>query len=319
LKNAGGTVLGYVATDYGDGSKTESDIISEINVWQTLYPEIEGIFLDEMAWLENISTDTGLLADLYARFTAHAKSIDLNFVVGNPGTSATDYMLSKNMADTLVVFENILTALDIEDLQGITAGFEHYLNYENGTRAALIYDADSVDVSDTELREVVESTGLIYFTDDEAPNPWDALTTYGSRLFTAIQVQLYKLGLFSISLIPSLKCKLFGITLENRRVEKFENVSLSFTVETLELYTEYTYSCKLQYLSLAEKQSVCEFIKINKGIKIAIPKLFFFDYEGGEEFGNEINCLIDYGDMRTTKMSNGLWNIELKLKTREVA
>ncbi len=316
LKEAGAFILGYVATNYGVRSPSAVEI--EMDTWRNYYSEVDGIFMDEVSWVENEILDTSNFGDLYSGYTAYAKSIGFDYVVGNPGTACTDYMFWKGFADTLIVAEGDYSTINLSQLGGIATGYTHYQNYEKGTRGALFYNADFNSITDANIDSFVFTTGLVYITHDYTPNIWDDLSSGTVRIMQSIQRRLYQIGLFGISFSPATRYKFFGILTNGRESEEFKNISLNYTIETLELHKKYIYNLKIQALSIAEKLTVMNYFKTNSGTKINISKLFFYDYEGGESIGNEVYCDFEYNEVRPKKLQNGLFDIEVILKTREV-
>lgn len=114
LHDAGAVVLGYVPTGYSEYNpdnparpgRTLSEVKGDIDTWLKLYPEIDGLFVDEVPW--RVTGDRGRRAmQYYISLTDYAHSRGLYPVVGNPGTvQETDAYLAKNVFDIIVVYEN---------------------------------------------------------------------------------------------------------------------------------------------------------------------------------------------------------------------
>lgn len=87
---AGIPMLGYTMSHWGARSIT--DIEADIDKYRTWYPQVKGVFLDELA------ADPGFESDYRA-----IKTYAGGFVCGNPGTSAPTY---ESVLDLLCVYEN---------------------------------------------------------------------------------------------------------------------------------------------------------------------------------------------------------------------
>jgi hypothetical protein len=96
----GHTVIGYVATS--NGSKSLADVKREVDLYRQLYPDLRGIFLDEM------STNDALKSHYRNIFTYIKASNPRALVVGNPGTAASTswQIATPRVADVVVVFED---------------------------------------------------------------------------------------------------------------------------------------------------------------------------------------------------------------------
>ena len=162
LRAAGGQVIGYVATGYGE--RPLHEVIAEIETYRTRYP-LDGWFLDEMA-----DTATPELLAYYGEVRDHVRQVDPGaLLVGNPGT-ATDPAYAA-LADVLVTFE------DDAGEPGATPDWARnrpaqafgHLYYQESGEAAML-----ARLRAAEARNV----GWVYVTDDAEPNPWDRLPDY---------------------------------------------------------------------------------------------------------------------------------------------
>jgi hypothetical protein len=91
----GQTVLGYVHATYGRRPVTA--LMSEATAWSELYPDLGGIFVDQVP--SDAGVVTGYLRPLYDAIKARSGSI----VVLNPGVDVEEQYLSAS--DVLVNFE----------------------------------------------------------------------------------------------------------------------------------------------------------------------------------------------------------------------
>src|SRR5882762_6634510 len=77
LQSSGVTVLGYVATGYGNNAISSEE--SQINKYHSWY-NIDGIFFDEMS-------NTAGYESYYSTLNSFVKSNGMTYTMGNPGTS----------------------------------------------------------------------------------------------------------------------------------------------------------------------------------------------------------------------------------------
>ena len=99
LRAAGGAVIGYVDTAYGNRSITAVE--ADINTYKTWY-HLDGIFLDDM------TNDAGA-QDLsyYQQIYNYIHTLRPDWtVVGNPGSNTAEGYVTNPDADNLVLFEN---------------------------------------------------------------------------------------------------------------------------------------------------------------------------------------------------------------------
>ena len=76
LHGAGCKVVGYVSTAYM--ANDISDVTDDVNTWYSLYPSIDGIFFDELAWSYPISQS---VIDYYIEARDNVRSHTNNFVI----------------------------------------------------------------------------------------------------------------------------------------------------------------------------------------------------------------------------------------------
>lgn len=183
---AGGTVLGYVYTRYGKGSRSLADIKANIDKYLQFYgrERISGIFLDEMA------SETSKL-DFYREIYRYIKGIDPSLrVVGNPGlVPAAEYT---GVADTLVSFEG--TAADYQKYDPRTQNAWLY-THANRTQAMLTHNTATCSAMQGAVQAAASArnnAGWVYATEREfnyatgVGNPWAALPTYWEALVQTV-------------------------------------------------------------------------------------------------------------------------------------
>ncbi len=166
LRTAGGKVIAYVSTDYGNRSSTlvKADVDKYVN-WYN----IDGIFFDEMT-----NTGTAGTLNYYQDIYDYVKAIDPTWeVMGNPGTTTAESYLTTPVADSLLVHENVGSSYpgyspspwnDNQD-----PGAIGHLIHTTATEADMLAYLDLA---------VARNAGQVYITDDVMVNPWDTLPTY---------------------------------------------------------------------------------------------------------------------------------------------
>ena len=165
LQSAGIPSIGYVYTRYG--TRDSSEITADIDTYKNWYG-VNGIFFDEMAHVPGRE-------DYYLHLSNYAKSIGLNFTIGNPGKDVSPSYLGT--VDNIVIYEN--SGLPpIELLKGWHTKYSKY-NF-----SILSYGVD--ELNNKFVKSALHYVGLIYITDQTLPNPWYSLTTYLDHLVSLV-------------------------------------------------------------------------------------------------------------------------------------
>lgn len=167
LKAAGARVVGYVSTAYA--VRPSSQVLADIDLWLSLYPEISGIFLDEQSYDLTVG-GTDAVA-LYASYTSYAHAHNLWPVVANPGTNQRTEYFSTRTADIIVVHENSTWPVEA-DMQGNYIG--GHTDFSFTLRAAMIYAQSSI--TESQLRILSRYVQYVYISHDDLPNPWDSVS-----------------------------------------------------------------------------------------------------------------------------------------------
>jgi Spherulation-specific family 4/PEP-CTERM motif len=175
LRAAGGKVIAYVSTSYGNRSSTlvKADVDKYVN-WYN----IDGIFFDEMT-----NTGTAGTLNYYQDIYDYVKAIDPTWeVMGNPGSSTTESYLTRPVADSLLVHENIGSAYP-----GYTPSSWN-ANYNPSQIGHLVHStASEVDMLNYLDLAVARNAGQVYITNDVMNNPWDTLPSYWEAEVTRIE------------------------------------------------------------------------------------------------------------------------------------
>ncbi len=177
LRIAGGHVLGYVSTRYGDRDMTA--VKNDIDKYILLY-NINGLFIDEMA-------NSQVRLPYYQELYQYIKGVNSDFkVIGNPGMAYTleGYL---DAADTLVIFEGSL-ALYGNFRPMVIAPW--VANYPRRRFANIVYAATSA----TDLMQALDQAGhtragSVYVTEGRLPNPYQGLPNYWGHEVAAIRAR----------------------------------------------------------------------------------------------------------------------------------
>jgi hypothetical protein len=212
LSEAGNIVIGYVSSSYtrrpiqGDpkGSGFASDIKTNIERWITTFPQVRGIFLDEMCYSISLyeklnhpcvpykESKATVIADKkqpYRDVLTYYRSIykyvretrGLELLIANPGTAADKGFFDGTVADNIIVYENSEAWFDPTNPASLP------VNIPPDMSGILIYN-DAAPFAVEKLRAVLGRVSLVYFTDDmmsldpatkkDVLNPWDTLPKY---------------------------------------------------------------------------------------------------------------------------------------------
>ena len=170
-------MLGYVATGYG--TRPAADVQNEIRKWRELYPEIQGIFFDEM-----IYEDTAGAVQHQSALNAFAHETGYWPTVGNPGTGTPGRYFKAKAADVIVIHEGSAWPSE-ESLHGNYFG--GYSDFPPYTRCVLVHSTSQLDP--VRLRMARKYARWFYITespfranDPEASNPWARLSGHLPRL-----------------------------------------------------------------------------------------------------------------------------------------
>lgn len=215
LVESGVEVVGYVDTSYTlrpyqaavEGTPFQSNIQTNIQHWVNNFPEITGIFVDQMCYQPRIYQDPALDDPAYNCLVPHALSQaperdsespqaykdvvayyrniykyarrdqGLRWVITNPGRETPLEFFEENVGDNIVTYEGSEAALDPQAAQ-----FTSH-NPDPQTVSVLVYAA-SFDRA--KLEGLVGKVDQIYLTDDSMPNPWDTLPPYLEDLANAL-------------------------------------------------------------------------------------------------------------------------------------
>lgn len=178
-KSKGMKTIGYVATGYG--SRDPLVVESEINMWETEYDGIEGIFFDEMK-------NTAGSETYYSEQTAFVKAKPtMDFTVGNPGADTIPSYIPT--VDHIVIHETC----SMPTLQRLD---DWHADYDKSHFSYMVHSQttppDWAFVSNS-----ANHVAYMYITDEtfgdgiSCPlglNPWDKISNYIETLYATLDV-----------------------------------------------------------------------------------------------------------------------------------
>lgn len=186
FRAAGGRVLGYVFTCYGDNTcvdgkpatRSVGDVLADVQRYADGYT-VDGIFLDEMGGDASLS--------FYAQVTQALRAAHPGWqIVGNPGAAIPE--ASAAQVDTVVTFEqgrgDYTQATSAPWMTGADPQRQAHLHYNVGSSAQMR----------SLLEQAVErGAGYVYVTDDRYvkgdpvdTNPFDRLPSYWAEEVAAV-------------------------------------------------------------------------------------------------------------------------------------
>jgi hypothetical protein len=169
LQSAGVTVIGYVYTSFG--TRNVSLVEADVRAFANWYG-VTGVFFDEMS---NTVGNEGY----YRSLTQYARSLGLQFTVGNPGADVPSSYIGT--VNTMVIYES-------QGLpsQSFLAGW--HANFNRTDFATISYGMPSLDPSF--VASMSGYVGYVYVTDGNLPNPYGQLPSYLGALVSAIQASI---------------------------------------------------------------------------------------------------------------------------------
>ncbi|MFL5308705.1 MAG: spherulation-specific family 4 protein, partial [Polyangia bacterium] len=167
LVAAGVKVIGYVHTLYGDRSTAQ--LQAEMDQWHSWYPNVTGIFFDEMA-------NSPGHESYYSALGAYAKAHGGDFTVGNPGTDTAQSYIGT--LDVMLIYES-------DGLPSMSAITGWHSSYARTNFGVIPYKVSSLDAAFVAAARPY--VGYIYLQSDDLSNPWDSVPTYLTNLVGALQ------------------------------------------------------------------------------------------------------------------------------------
>lgn len=179
LRGAGIVTIGYVSTEYG--KRDAKAVTNDLDIWQQLYPKIQGAFFDEMNY-----EDTNAAVERQQRYRRAATERGMWPTVANPGTATPERFFAGDAADVIVVHEGLDYPTEAT-LKGDYFG--GYADYPPWTRCVLMHTRPKFEPA--EFARIKKYSRWVYVTDDifrdvKTDNPWDSLPTYLESVFETL-------------------------------------------------------------------------------------------------------------------------------------
>lgn len=169
---AGKLALAYIATHWGDGTKSIAAIKAEIDKYVSLYTGLKGVFWDECG-------NTAAVLPFYTEITNYARTRGLNIVHANPGTAVDEQYVA--LFDIITISEQNNVLLDETTLKARTFANK----YPKSKFSFLSYNVASLNAAWVTM--AAKYVGSLYLTDDNLPNPWDQPATYLNQLLDTLE------------------------------------------------------------------------------------------------------------------------------------
>jgi hypothetical protein len=162
LRSAGITVIGYVSTEYASVSISSAE--TQVNLYHSWYPDINGIFFDQMS---NVHGNEWY----YSTLKNYVHSQGMTMAFGNPGTSVPSSFIGT--MDVICIHEDG-TFLSVSSIASRTMGYpkSNFAYMEYGMALP----------SESYVTSVANYIQWIYFTNGAWPTPYSVLPSYLSSL-----------------------------------------------------------------------------------------------------------------------------------------
>lgn len=175
LQGANIKVTGYVSTNYA--GTAIATVKADVDKWSQLYPDIDGIFFDEMTFAD-VDADVAY----YKELNEYVKMNGMEITITNPGAPFAGAYHEANVADVIISWENSTYPTLAQAKEDYAGGA---VDYPLNRRGVLIHS--ELTYVPTEALQLAKYYGWIYITDDLlSPNPWDALSAYLTEMAETI-------------------------------------------------------------------------------------------------------------------------------------
>ena len=189
MTGAGIVPIGYISTAYmgRDLSAVESDMLT----WKTLYPQIRGIWVDEMV---NFATSAYTIEQIVSYYNAiyiYAKqTLGLEYVFGNPGATYDIALWYGEVADNITYYEN--SGFPTETFMKQDGNFDGALiQVPTKAKSAVVYNISAYDNSaSSSVAMMKKYCSFLYVTNDNLPNPYDTVSPYLENIYRDLNVDL---------------------------------------------------------------------------------------------------------------------------------
>lgn len=176
LKGAGAIVLGYISTTLG--TRNISEVLVDVGLWRSLYPDADGIFIDEMK-------PTATTADIlyYTSINRFAKGAGMKYTMANAGEPFVKEYIDTPAADVIIGWQDAIyptqeQAEDYTDQGGAML--------PKTRRGCLVHSQPIWD--ETSFNMMADYYGWVYVTEDlESPSPWDVISDHLDKMILTLR------------------------------------------------------------------------------------------------------------------------------------
>lgn len=162
-KASGVTIVGYVDTTYT--GRTTATVTSEVNTWRSLYPNIDGIFFDQVSVNP---VDVPYYQTLYNHVKNTFPITTRRLVILNPGVFTDEAYMT--CSDVIMNFENTPANYRTK----FSPAWER--NYPARRFWHVVHSITGLDeLQEMQVLSRQYRAGYVYLTNDVMPNPFDVL------------------------------------------------------------------------------------------------------------------------------------------------
>ena len=171
LETAGIVVVGYVPTGYGTKPYSAlATVEAAIDAYVSFYPNIQGIFFDEMSDLAGEQS-------YYQSIATYVTSKGLKLTIGNPGA---------NVPTALVGIFTNLVIYEAQNMPAVSKLNAYKATYGTAGFSYIAYGVSALPDSQT-LQTLDAYVRYIYITDLGGGDPYNALPSYLTAEIAALQ------------------------------------------------------------------------------------------------------------------------------------
>lgn len=176
LQGADIICIGYISTSWS--TRDQALVRRDLIYWKRLYPEIQGIFYDEMTY-----SDTASEVEYYRNVGQAARDMGYQLIVNNPGAAFAHDYFDENVADIIVGWENSTFPTSTQAKEDWADGIYEY----SKLRRALLIHSQSSGYNYSEVNRILADFGWIWITQDMlSPNPWDNFSEYYIKMLNHV-------------------------------------------------------------------------------------------------------------------------------------
>jgi len=172
FKSVGIITLGYVFTNYT--ARDNDEVIIDINNWKNCYPNIDGVFFDEMSNMPGNE-------NYYANLTSYAKSQGFALTVGNPGIGTLSSYVGT--VDNFVIYEDA-------GLPSFLSLGGWYTSFNKSNFSIISYGVNDIDNS--VIKRISHKVSYLFITNGTLPNPFTSLPPYFDQLVKDLDMHNYE-------------------------------------------------------------------------------------------------------------------------------